>query len=280
MSKKFLLLVCTLLFFLTVPTAYGTGQSNSAKDNLVPFDEAQLVAQKFLTQSIYRDTWNLSNLSFVEPLYGIEEELLGYAFNVSKGTGIVGHIIVSSTKDRGPILQFGDKGLSDPIEGRKGYLINGIIHAPSAADIFSKAASLGISIKPLAKTPDSSRKEWSTLYSSSSTFADPISKELAVTRVWQRLSGINNPSSSCGPATGTMITNYLKSKGHNVRNSTYYGGNSDLVNHLYTEMKSGIFGTSLTDFMLGLLTHLRHDGERWVATDYRGTNEMAWYAYK
>ncbi|WP_148505222.1 hypothetical protein [Paenibacillus beijingensis] len=30
---------------------------------------------------------------------------------------------------------------------------------------------------------------------------------------------------------------------------------------------------------MGLLDHLRHNGENWVGTEYRGTDSMAWYAY-
>ncbi|AJS58276.1 hypothetical protein [Paenibacillus sp. IHBB 10380] len=64
---------------------------------------------------------------------------------------------------------------------------------------------------------------------------------------------------ACGPSTGAMIANYYKSKGYNIRGSSYYGSDAKLVNHLYSEMNSGMWGTTLTNFASGLFTHLRHN---------------------
>lgn len=123
------------------------------------------------------------------------------------------------------------------------------------------------------RDPITNQAKWDYYLSDSSLIAPfatpyPTSKELAVTRIWQRSSGISSPKSSCGPTTGAMIVNYYKSKGYTIRGSSYYvGGNSGLVNHLYSEMNSGIFGTSLSDFAGGLFDHLRHDGK---STIWRG----------
>lgn len=83
-------------------------------------------------------------------------------------------------------------------------------------------------------------------------------KELSVTRLWQRTAGVTYEDSACGPTTGAMIANYLKSTGYNVRNSSYYGGNAEFINHLWGEM-AWWWGTSSSAFRGEMKEHLNKD---------------------
>ncbi|MFJ8090329.1 C39 family peptidase [Lysinibacillus sp. NPDC095746] len=87
---------------------------------------------------------------------------------------------------------------------------------------------------------------------------------LPVVRLYQRMSGVVNPNSSCGPTAGAMITNYYKSLGYNVRASSYYGGNAGLINQLYYMMNSSFIGTNQYSLHNGLQTHLNLDKNLWV----------------
>lgn len=87
---------------------------------------------------------------------------------------------------------------------------------------------------------------------------------LPVVRLYQRMSGVANPNSSCGPTAGAMITNYYKSLGYNVRASSYYGGNAALINQLYYMMNSSFIGTNQYSLHNGLETHLNLDKSLWV----------------
>ncbi len=60
-----------------------------------------------------------------------------------------------------------------------------------------------------------------------------------------------------------MITNYYKSRGYSVRNSSYYGSNANLINHLYFDMNSSFIGTNAYSLANGLRLHLNHDMTGW-----------------
>jgi hypothetical protein len=101
------------------------------------------------------------------------------------------------------------------------------------------------------------------------------SKTLGVSRIWQRSSGIENPDSACGPASGAMVANYLNSQGYNVRNGSYYGGNAKFVNHLWDEM-AWHFGATMGKYQTKMKTHLNLDYSRskfnivtWDTNDFK-----------
>jgi hypothetical protein len=106
------------------------------------------------------------------------------------------------------------------------------------------------------------------------------SKELSVTRVWQRASGVSNPNSACGPATGAMISNYY-GKTYNIRTSSYYGGDANLVNHLYNEMGTYSWGTTANQWGYGMEQHLNHNyyPEKWFRLNYRASGNWTKYEY-
>jgi len=283
---KFLMIALSLLLLISFVPAV------SAKNQLsehVSVADAEQAALKFIRYA-NDDRWLDAQLKFATNLYDIDESLLAYYFIVTdKANQNNGYIIVSATKDRGPVLEFGF-GTYENVEnhpGKKSYYINGIVHATNANEILQKATENNIKLRTKEKTTDVSRSQWNqlltdhiatfstTAYSTTAT----TSKELSVSRYHQRMTGVTNQNSACGPTTGAMITDYLWYF-HDVPRSSDYGGVAQHINHLYDEMDTTIFGTSLSDFTTGLLKHLRHNGEKWVGVKYRGTDEVAWNNYQ
>lgn len=195
----------------------------------------------------------------------------------------LGHVLISANKDREPILQYGEGEIHlDKSTGKRGYYLGFYVkYANHSSDLLQEKSGV---LKTLPKSVTNNENIWnyyllnSTLNSTniSSTYSK---KELAVTRIWQRTTGITSPKSACGPTTGAMIVNYYKSLGYNVRGSSYYGGHAGLVNHLYTEMNSGMLGTSLSNFASGLFDHLEHDDSTttWTGLSYDHPNSAINY---
>jgi hypothetical protein len=282
MNKR---LMAMFLFLLLSVASMSTVNAKSAvnKSEIVSVSDAEHVALKFIDYTSYRSAWSGAQLNFSENLYDIDETLLGYYFLVTDKSGSsLGHIIVSATKDRGPILQYGDGVMEGAQPGLKGYYVNGIVHAADSQKILKKAKEKNIQLKTKEKDPNISGSKWDRLLSYESTSVSIMSvetKELGLPRYYQRGAGVTNQDSACGPTTGAMITDYLWYY-HNVPRSSDYGGVAQHINHLYPEMNTTIFGSSLDDFSVGLLTHLRHYGERWVGTEHRGTEAVAWNTFR
>ncbi|MFB9330911.1 hypothetical protein ACFFSY_33635 [Paenibacillus aurantiacus] len=253
--------------------------SVSRVSKIVSVAEAKKVAEQFIKGSNFAEKWYQTQLTFSEVLYDIDESQLGYYFIVRNEGEAIGHIIVSSSTDKGPVLEYGD-GMAETNKLKlKSYYNHGLIRAQNASAVKEKAEAKNINLKPMASNPDISNTDWARLNSNVVALANPISKEISVTHISQRATGVTNQDSACGPATGAMTANYLAANGHQVRGGAYYGGNAQLVNHLYSEMGTTIAGTSLAKYSEGLLTHLRHNGEKWVGTEHRGTDNVAWGTY-
>jgi hypothetical protein len=72
---------------------------------------------------------------------------------------------------------------------------------------------------------------------------------LPVDDISQRRSGITNQNSACGPTSGAMIIDYYHDHySYNVRDNAYYGSWAKLVNHLYGEMNTNWYGTSMSEW--------------------------------
>lgn len=274
--------VFMLILVLSIGIISSVNASTSLmKSERVSTADAIKAAQKFIKESNYSSKWNSAELKYTMDLYDIDETLVGYYYTVIENSMSIGHLVVSATIDRGPILQYGDGIIKDNQDsGKRAYYVSGIVHAIDAAEILEKANGKKINLKLKEKTPSISTPEWERLLSNDSTIqSSPSSKTLGITRLSQRQTGVTNQNSSCGPTSGAMITNYLRYS-HNVPYSGTYGGSSKHINHLYNEMSTTMFGTSLGDFSVGLLNHLRHYGEKWVGTEHRGTESIAWNTFK
>ncbi|QUL52695.1 C39 family peptidase [Paenibacillus tritici] len=209
---------------------------------------------------------------FTETFYDLDDTESAYYFLVDYNNKQEGYVVVSAIKDRGPILQFGQGALElNKEEGGRGYFLGlQIVYSDSGNTLLSmsagneKSSDQNFKLHSLKKTPESSIPVWNKYLSSEKTISPmvvyPSSKELAVSRVWQRSPGVNYPKSSCGPATAAMIVNYYNYvRGYSLKGSYYYFSDAAFINHLYTDMNTGSFGTSLSSAYTGLLTHLNHD---------------------
>lgn len=91
-----------------------------------------------------------------------------------------------------------------------------------------------------------------------------------VVKIKQTQAGVRNGGTfACGPTVGAMITQYWYYKGYNVRGTTYYGSQPNLINHLHDDMSTGLNGTTMTNFRYGLENHLQETGLSWyVSPEY------------
>ncbi|MEK0315026.1 hypothetical protein [Cohnella sp. 56] len=275
MNFKFLIYSLSLMLLISfVPSV----SANNYVSEKISVTDAEQAAQKFIGY-LNNDLWQDAQLKFSKDLYDIDETLLAYYFLINNKSGMnKGYIIVSATKDRGPVLEFGDGVIESDQSGLKSYFLNGIVQASSAEEILRKAKEKNLNLKLKEKTATTSRPRWDQLLSDDSaklSIMSTVSKELSVSRYHQRMTGVTHQSSACGPTTGAMISDYLWHY-YNVPGSFDYDGVPKLINHLYSEMGTSSFGTSLGDFSVGLLTHLREYGEKWVGVQYRGTDNVAW----
>jgi hypothetical protein len=130
------------------------------------------------------------------------------------------------------------------------------------------------SIKKEDKAPF--KKNWENLTSTSGSIGSSAVlstiKELPVTRMWQRTSGVTWPSSACGPTAGATIANYYKNKRNLwVKGSSDFGGDAEFINHLWSEM-SYWWGTDMGTYTAKMKGHYNanHYGTTpWTTWDMR-----------
>lgn len=207
MRKMVLFILTLLLTCFTVSSAFASIENDNTLNNHVSIDQAQLVGEKFILQSSDLSEWHSAKLVYSETFYDLDESELGYYFIVTEGNNQNGHIVISATKDRGPILQYSRNVLSlNNKEGGKGYYLGGlkIVYANSARDIAKVLNLKGIktssdlTLRSLKKSPEKSSLDWGIYLNENQNLMAapyPTSKELSVTRVWQRAKGVNKPDS-------------------------------------------------------------------------------------
>ncbi|RXZ84038.1 hypothetical protein EBB07_02765 [Paenibacillaceae bacterium] len=274
-----------LVFSLVSNIVYATeGSKNEfeAKEllNEVTEKQAEIVASNFALIG----SWDYNNIKLVEIFYDTDQTKLGYYFEFYNNDKFVMHVVVSATLNRDPILQFAAGKLElNKLEGATAYYVGtSITYEKNALELKSNLSSESKNtsssvLKTLPRNNSINYTSWN-YYLNTQTNLAPLAiveeKELPLTRIWQRTTGITNPKTACGPTTGAMIVNYYKSRGYNVRGSTYYGGNAGLVNSLYSKMNTGIFGTTLPKFAVGLFEHLELDDSitTWTGLSYTHPN--------
>jgi hypothetical protein len=280
-----------ILLLVLVVTLMATSSifAISSKDFSVSEDNAKKVAANFIKKSVYASAWKNCELELKDRLYNLNDEVIAYHFEVSVNNETTGHILVSAQKKLAPILQYGDSTFEVANQDEKMYYFGAFSYMSGAdakavkekykqfkekrlkeyeekglksSDDYKKLKDS--ELKDLKKDDTKHIKEWDRLLSADNSIESTVGtlstyKELSVTRLYQRMSGVNNPNSSCGPTTGAMVVNYLKSRGYNVRASSYYGGNAALINHMYYDMESDWWGTTINGYCNGLSKHLNHD---------------------
>lgn len=280
---KILVIVCLLLTFVATPQI-NAGQVNQ-EDYFVSKEDAKNICENFVAQSNL--DWLKGDIEFRSNLHDLNDNILGYYYSVGDG-----YIIVAATKELSPILQFGEKNISDEVDkniskGNYIYYLGALDYefGKNANEVKNKLKSKNKPLQlMLQKNEYLYNDAWDRLKNIESLNNNinniSLSNEriLNVQRIYQRSSGINNPDSACGPTTGAMITNYYKQLGYNVNDSSYYGGDAALVNHLYSEMQTLIGGTTATGYGSGLENHLDHNyHNQWNYQLFNGNGN--WNAY-
>lgn len=240
---------------------------------------------------------NLYNKGFklveVRELWGLDDTVIGYYYNVIEDGEIVGYVLASPNPRIQTVIEFGD--LENGIDSYYGEKLSKNTHL-NAYYLGVDEIYFNDSAKKLIDELESLRKEKvreASIYdkqlvnelssvkfgldyytenindgnkdaTSSAIISASTRTTLPIRRLHQRASGIVHPNTSCGPTVGAMITNYYKDKrGFNVRDYTYYTNSSNLINHLYFDMNSSIWGTNAYSFGMGLQLHLNHDMSGW-----------------
>jgi len=286
------LLILFLILMIAFPfSTYANGETKTSDTAAKEISEqvAMNVSKNFLEKSPF--DWKDAKVIFVDNFYDLNDKVLGYYYNILKDNKTVGYILVSATKELPPILQFGESTLSyeadEKIKYNKMYYLGAFKYefGKNASEIKEKLSKNNIKVKDLYRDSKLHEQSWSRLLNRNDTSTNEsmisiqsYTTELPVIRVWQRLPGVNWPDSSCGPTTGAMIANYYESKGYNVRDYSYYGGNAQLINHLYREMGSTAIGTTANNWGYGMVEHLDHNyTDDWQRITQSAQGNWTWY---
>lgn len=147
-------------------------------------------------------------------------------------------------------------------------------------------------LKPF-KTKEQRSSQWDELLNSQKSVnsevtystAASISAKLDVPRWYQRMEGVVNPSSACGPTVGAMVMNYYHDKRGftTVRDDSYFNNSkADAINNMRYDMRSnfwGIFGATLSDYMTGTATHISETATSdWYAVSAYNTYQSDSYS--
>ncbi|MHB8076286.1 C39 family peptidase [Desulfosporosinus fructosivorans] len=308
--KRFLVVLLTsTLFFLSTTILYA---SNGPQQISIDKDIALKTAEKFMANT------NMFNsnvqVKFKSNMYDTSDNLIGYYCNLISEGKNAGYVLVSASRDLPPILEYGEGNIPYEVDknidnGKKFYYLSGLQYefannASELKDEFEAKRNQALNeleesgfknteqytklekakLKKLQKDSQKYQGSWDKLLSKDSE-SDSFrimaygTKDLSVQRIWQRTSGVSNPSSACGPTTGAMIANYYKNQGYDIRGTSYYGNDAVFINHLYSEMGSSITGTSAVRWRNGIMTHLNHNYsiQEWLASDIRANGNWSYY---
>lgn len=286
-------LLMALLFSFVVPGSPGMAEGNKIS-NVISRGDVEKTVNAFINTK--REIFNVESkikLKLVSELYGLDDAILAYYYNIFEDGVVKGYILASGDVRIDPIIEYGSiengiddyygellkenkqlkayylgvqdirfsknsKQLNSDLKKEKEEAVNKLLQS-NEVELAGKIRSLevGLNYSAAEKLKADGQSD-----SIGTLAVGPVT--LPVTRVYQRLDGVANPGSSCGPASGAMITNYYKSsRGFNVRNYTYYKTNANFINHLYFDMNSSYWGTNAYSFGMGLQLHLNHDMTGW-----------------
>lgn len=290
------LLVLIILLFSSSSVFAEQNESVSEK-NVVSIKRAQKAAENFIPLAEISEWKDYKAIVYVNDLHDVDDSVIAYYFNIESENRPIGYIVVSANVLVEPILEYGIVDSPEPVipfnQGDKTYYLGALkqITAKNNVELAekfnrikdAKAKNLlkdgskeedidfikNAQLTPIEKSTINVTK-WSEIenvgtYQSASVTATalPTTKELSVTRYYQRMSGVDHPRSACGPTSGAMIIDYLIDvlNYHNIDGSdAYVNGTAALINTLYSEMGTNLFGTSISDWRLGMLEHINNDG--------------------
>lgn len=279
--RIFFLLVCLALIF-TILSPQTMASSNSSYTDQVTDNLTEKLAKQ-----ISNDNWNTTDIKMLTYIYDINDNIIGSYYEAYSQNEVIGYVITSNDKGLPPVLQFGDKYISEDFienvnSGKKPYYFGGIsyLYGNNIGEVVKDFENIKEQeLSRLQKEKQTNSEMYQILKNRNLTDVErnievhkkswdqlevgqygllATEKTLGVTRVHQRASGINFPNSSCGPATGAMISNYYANS-YNVFSSSYYGSDAKFINHLYSEMGTTLVGTTANQWGYGMEQHLNHN---------------------
>ncbi|MFC3210687.1 C39 family peptidase [Planomicrobium okeanokoites] len=295
MKKNLQLVLCLMFLLLFLILGIGTVSASEREGKTMDVKTTQETVKNFVENK--QNVWGLEiadiDIKYISELRGLDEEINSYYFHVKSEGNLEGYVLASANTKFDPIFEYGtfDTNVDDYI-GEKIQGNNKVAYYLGAGEI--EVSTNGNELKKKLKAKKDGLVELLNNegeYEEAARVADiPIGlesnqevipesemtdgfnalaagpKTLQVYRVYQREPGVNHPNSACGPAAGASISNYYNDYRYfNVRDSTYYGGAANFIDHLYYDMNSATWGTNAYAFANGLKLHLNHSMTGWYS---------------
>lgn len=322
MQGKYLLLSLCFVFFVFSASGVSVTNANEVinevtnevANEVVPVEEAIKAATALISSSVYSSDWADAIIEHKYNLYDLDDSLLGYYMVVKKNNSQIGYMVVSATKDRVPVLEYGEDhnfNFEEEVYNKGNkifYLGYNFLAAKNGMELKERHKLikdntikklekegktntpfyndvLNMELKSIERNKEINSKKWDELLGNKRDKTVRVSattyKVLNVSHLSQRMSGVDHPDSACGPTTGAMIVNYYNYvQGYDVDAGVDLGGNHHLINHLYEELGTTIIGTFISEYTSGMHEHLNHNMTGWMtwdlpADEYYLTYELA-----
>jgi hypothetical protein len=275
--RSILLLTIPLLILFQVQLTNASSLDVISEKEIysVSEEDAYKVAEKFLITHDLED--KIDNLVSVEAVYDLNDQKIGYYFNL-----INSYVLVSASKEYSPVFAAGGGklSLSQIDDNGKLYYLGGLslIKATNSDQVLEiinlKFANKPVSKKQynLQKNPNS-KAAWSN-YLNDSRLITPLSilteKKLSVDIFNQYDSNVNSlyRNSACGPTTMAAITEYWRTvKGKSLLDGlNTYSSKGAMINHFYSNHGGSLLGMSVSTLRSGLENHAGHGNAYSTAT--------------
>lgn len=294
--RKISFILLPLLFLLLLSsTNIPETQASESKESL---EDAKMVTQSFIkANEMYK--WQDAEIALKLELYGLEDEVLGYYFDVIDNGQAVGYVLASADKGLPPILQYGEgqfaeEGISTMRHDTKFYYLGGLRYSisenaenvkqnyqqnyqqrvNSLSENYLDDNTLNPELKPIPRDVNQFKESWDSLLNNNNI--QSTYRTLNVSRVYQRVSGVNKPDAACGPTVGVMIARFLRNYDDKIRNYT----DANFINHLDNLMGTYYWGTYANQWGQGMEDHLNFNhlpSHKWYVMHSRANGNWNQY---
>ncbi|GBF74012.1 hypothetical protein PA598K_02341 [Paenibacillus sp. 598K] len=302
-----------IVAFLIPSFAFAENEAlteNRGDKDIISIEQAKQVVENDIStltpEHEFFDLWKEVDVVFSSELYDITESVIGYYFKLmnSKGTN-VGYYITGARSDITPILQYSasphedfekrDKTLKIYYFSGKNFTFaqNADILINQLNDMLSdleknQRNQTTIDKKTLMDQLTFNRNEnapslWNQLSDNKvmSVSSYPSAGWLDVTRIYQRLEGVDHPKSACGPTSLAMAIQYLSSLGYNVHDVSHFNYSfPQMINGYYNFLSSNFMGTSSGNMSFLVPTLLNMYMTGWTSTSVDADSSGAMDKFK
>ncbi|MCA0979718.1 hypothetical protein [Exiguobacterium aestuarii] len=295
MKKKKLFVPALLTGLLTSPLISPdsiNAQSSTNNSNQVDISVIKNVVSNFSYSEDLLPDVEITELNNFDKIYDFSDNQIGYSFNLIDGDKQY-YIVASSNLELDPILSFGEGEFANSDSKEEKIYYNGGFTVKTESELNEE-----VLVDTLNNETDSqdntvnkikikekhgsyfnydikNKKNWDTYKHKNKNASTKNTESGSLTtlytpsnystiyadRYYQNTSGVyNNGDSACGPTTGAMFAEYLKTKkGYKIDGlAEHYNSVSFFINSMYRQMNTSIAGTLPSAFAAGLHTHLEH----------------------